>query len=288
MTDKTKNTLPALVKGYRTFIMPVDDQVEVSPELAKLIDGDENKTYYEQCRDSFPFISIRQKDLKQGRKVVAPAGGFKYQNVDFDVPDADGEKGIVISILADQDSRVWFDKLTDKKPTCKSNNGVVGMGSPGGQCLSCPLSLFSPEGDAPVCNQQINLFCFDHTITDSNPVYILNIGRSGLKSYGKFKAYLQRVTIKFNNKNMTIPISFHRVLVTTEFVNEKGGYYVPVFKLIDTLELEGVKEVKTLQGDLCDVFKKAVAETDLVETDTNQETELDPDMKVDSETGEIK
>ena len=241
---KTKNTLPALATGYQTFIMPTEDLVEVSPELADLIVGDENKTYYEQCRDSFPFISIRQKDLKDHKGgIIFPAGGFKYQNVDFDVPDADGSKGVVVSILADQDSRVLFQNLTDERPTCKSVNGIIGTGNPGGQCLGCPLSAFSPEGKSPKCKQQINLFCFDHTIKDSNPVYILTINPSGLKHYGKFKSYLQRLTMSFNNKKITLPISFHRVLITSEFVKEPAEHYIPVFKMIDTLEVAGIKDV---------------------------------------------
>ena len=102
-TKKQSNNLPALAPGYQTFILPVSDDglAELPTEVAAEIPDDDSE-FYEAARGGLPFISIRQKELKDDKgKAIYPEGGFKYQNTDLVVPDADGNMGLVVSIMAD-------------------------------------------------------------------------------------------------------------------------------------------------------------------------------------------
>jgi hypothetical protein len=42
-------------------------------------------------------------------------------------------------------------------PDCVSRDGVVGVGTPGGICRTCPLSTFSDDGTSPECTESMDV-----------------------------------------------------------------------------------------------------------------------------------
>ncbi len=87
-------------------------------------------------------------------RVKIPSGG----GIAWEIEDENGEpmpvKEISGVILAHQDVRAYYDVPFDKKkadeisdPPCTSQDGIVGIGNPGGDCSACPLSQWGSRDD---------------------------------------------------------------------------------------------------------------------------------------------
>lgn len=264
MSKKTddKISVPALATGYKSFIIPVNNDAlaQLPEEVVAEIPDDDNE-FYESPRGGLPFVAIRQKDFKDEKgNLVYPAGGFKYQNVDMEVPDADGVTGLAVSIIADQASRVYWRNLTDDRPSCKSIDGKVGAGDPGGKCEVCPLAQWGADGKAPECSAQMNLFCFDHSIGGT---YVVSLGRSALKPYNTYKNILKRNKVRSARGLVSVPMAFVKTLISTEYRQEPAGHYVPAFRILESLNLEMVRMVKNIRDEYAEVFRKVAAELDI-------------------------
>jgi hypothetical protein len=97
------------------------------------------------------------------QKIKIPSGG----GIAFEVTDIDGEKAvpkIKAVILFHRDQRAYWPNSLDETggvaPDCHSNDALVGIGSPGGTCASCPLALFgsAKKGKGQACKQTKQLF----------------------------------------------------------------------------------------------------------------------------------
>lgn len=243
--------------------------------------SDEDKSGFETASGLIPIVSIRQKDLKvaEGKKkgeLLFPAGGFKmFDSVSSgagqQIADADGQVGLTLTFLLDQTSRVFFEKIGDEKPRCKSNDGKTGTGNPGGNCAKCPFSQWI-NSEPPPCKQNINALVYDHAL---KTCYIIRFVRSGLRPYGNFKEMIRRGGF---------PVHATVVKVTTEFQNDKGEYFTPKFDVVNDLGGENIelfRAMKAFRESLKDVFGKtvdAVVEEEKPEpVDTTYEKEEDYD-----------
>jgi hypothetical protein len=63
-------------------------------------------------------------------------------------------------ILAAQPRRTYWSGEYDgghAPPDCASRDGVVGLGTPGGVCRVCPLSMFGDDRTSPACTERMDL-----------------------------------------------------------------------------------------------------------------------------------
>ncbi len=93
-------------------------------------------------------------------RVSVPAGGGST----WELPTADGfenVKEISGVIVHQQIMRGYFESNIAAKgtpPACYSNDGVWGLGEPGGECAKCPLNQFGPNREAKACKEKKALF----------------------------------------------------------------------------------------------------------------------------------
>jgi hypothetical protein len=131
-------------------------------------------------------MGTRGVDLTQLDRVLCPTGGGQS----FELPTLDGTtsvKHISGFIVAWRESRLYYDTPygeggIKKIPKCKSQDGVWGVGDPGGDCEQCPYSQFGsdPKGGRGQACKQIRqmLFLRDGEIVPN----LINIPPTSLKN----------------------------------------------------------------------------------------------------------
>lgn len=96
-------------------------------------------------------------------RIKIPAGGGQA----WAIPTIDGEetvKEFFGVIIYHKNSRAyWVDEFTGQgnPPDCSSDNGEMGIGEPGGECLQCPFGRFGSDpkgGKGQACKQLKQLF----------------------------------------------------------------------------------------------------------------------------------
>lgn len=268
MQKKQTENLPAL--PTKTFIVPVDETVPVLDTTAVDLIDEADVEGYEPVADVLPYVSIRQKPLMDSNGTqLSPAGTFKLtskllRDGTIDVP---GNQGLVVSILGNQLSRVYFKELTDKQPTCKSNDAIQGIGTPGGNCKSCLLSQWV-EGKRPTCQTNYKILCWDHN--SEGLFYVLTLGPSGLRHYDDHRRRLKYNTILVGKKKYSIPEHFISIHITTAFVAEPAAHYIPVFTILGQLNEPKIIEAKQSRTGYADLFQKTIDVT--IETNADAET----------------
>jgi hypothetical protein len=109
--------------------------------------------------------AITLSDLTQ---VTIPSGGATSFEIDNPIGDDESEKEIEGVLIYWNDRRSYWmrdlddlDEGDDRSPDCFSANAVEGMGSPGGDCRTCPLAAWGSQkgGNGQACKAQ-RLFFF--------------------------------------------------------------------------------------------------------------------------------
>lgn len=120
-------------------------------------------------------------------KITVPAGG----STTWEVSTLDGikeAKDIEGIIIASKSVRVfWKDAYTgaSNPPDCSSNDGMTGIGEPGGDCLKCPNSSFgsSVNGRSQGCKLRRSIFLL---MPDSILPTVISVPPSSLKEAKKY------------------------------------------------------------------------------------------------------
>jgi hypothetical protein len=243
MTENTKKTSKALVpvSDAPCFIVPKLD-AGIDPEVAALI-SDEDFAAYEQTDQALPIVEIRQKEVKNEKgRVVTDAGGFKmYDPVSGDNQPVDipADKGLYVTIMADQGSRVLFD--SDNNVSCRSMDNKVGVGNPGGACHQCVWNRFSFDNRASGrderkwCKQQDNLLVMDH---QSGFPYVFRLAPSGLSIYKRFKQACLR------DRVLPMAVVTH---IEVEYKTDPKPHYVPKFTIVGKVPVDVYMEIKSVR-----------------------------------------
>jgi len=116
-------------------------------------------------------------------------------NKEWVIPTTDGDvdckmfSGIIIHV---QVERGLFPKpyKPGSLPFCSSENGVIGIGNPGGECGSCPNAQFGPDGTPPECAQKKAIYIL---MKEEIVPMVLRITPSSFKA---FEDYLLKVSRK--------------------------------------------------------------------------------------------
>lgn len=180
-----ETTALALVKDVGTFeilTMPVNQL----PELMKENAGAEGIT---------PF------DLD---RIAIPAGGGKA----WEVPTLEGTEAVGVVqgvVIAWNNARAYFDQPFEETgggvpPACSSNDGITGVGNPGGQCEKCPMAQFGTarggKGKGQACRAIRRLFiirpgdrlpmviALPPTSLKAAKKYFLRLASQGIPFYG--------------------------------------------------------------------------------------------------------
>jgi hypothetical protein len=242
MKKEEPTTLPALIAKGQAFAVATA-KIVIDPAMAAEI-TEEDFVGYEDDGQAFPIVTIRQQDDKDERgRLMSSAGGFKmYDPVaatnEIAIPDVPAETGLLLTVLADQSSRVYFPNMGDPV-ACRSNDGLTGQGKPGGTCAACNLNKLSPyyEGASTTCKAQKNLLAYDHV---GKRAFVLRLNPSALTIWKNFKAIF---------KQQSLPLSAVVIQVHTKYVaDDKGKYYIPVFNIAGVLPIETFKELREIKN----------------------------------------
>lgn len=96
-------------------------------------------------------------------RVKVPAGG----GVTWEVPSLDGEEstkeltGVIVGYATKK--AYWRESMEESgggsPPSCKSEDGLIGTGDPGGACAKCPFNLFgsSERGEGKACKDMLHI-----------------------------------------------------------------------------------------------------------------------------------
>lgn len=122
-------------------------------------------------------------------RVRVPAGG----GTTFEVPGLDGvaESKVLEGVIVHWRSpRAYWRESFDATgggtpPDCSSDDGIVGVGDPGGECGSCPMARFgsSDKGRGQACRQMRLLFMV--RAGDRLPIVVV-VPPSSLREVGRY------------------------------------------------------------------------------------------------------
>lgn len=213
---------------------------------------------YDPEDELLPFVGIRQK-----RKGDRQSGNFKVN--DKTDPDREDIEELYGVILAVKRGRVYFADVDDRKPECKSINGIEG--NKYGRCAVCLFNQFDKQAEtgpngkqcskpsgAPACSEIRNIAFKD----DNAGFFVLTLGPSGLYPFRVFSHVLKK-------KQKTPQAVFHRVRVRfgTLHCSEvpsifQGDYFVPEIELVEPLPPDQLAEILEARKGLGPRFETSV------------------------------
>jgi hypothetical protein len=128
-------------------------------------------------RDPIPPLAVLQHGTQALRELIQDVIGAVLtlvnlakikvvggRSTDFQLADGTQVRRVVGTIVHVQPTRARFPGQRGEPPLCRSDDGVLGVGSPGGPCRTCVCAQFQ-NGARPECSEYRNLVmfgCDDH------------------------------------------------------------------------------------------------------------------------------
>lgn len=144
-------------------------------------------------------------------RVKVPSGGALSWEVPTLTGEPDSVKELTGVIIGYKNTRVFFSKKYDgsnEPPDCASDDGITGVGDPGGSCEDCPLAKFT-DGQRPRCASRRLVLLL---LKDNSLPILLNLPPSSLWEMNKYFLRLSTMR-KF----------FFQVETTFKLEKEKSG-----------------------------------------------------------------
>jgi len=137
----------------------------------------------------------------------------------------DGTAIEIIPVLSGR-SRIYFAPIGTEGQgiLCRSYDGRVGQGEPGGSCITCKYSKWLKD-EAPACTDLINVFCIVRGYDLPIPI-VASFGRT---SYGAGKQLVNFFYMDAQREQMP-PWNFVYELGVKAVTNEKGSFYILTVK----------------------------------------------------------
>lgn len=177
-------------------------------------------------------------------KIKVPTGGATF----FEIPSLTGatpEKELVGTLVFHRPGRAYFDRPFDQAgdddrfPKCSSEDGLIGIGDPGGNCQTCHLAKFGTDvkangqpGRGQACSERKTLYMIrgEQMIPDLVQVpatsikpcidFLFNLAKSGILYYKALIAIqLVRQQSADNIAYATLDFKYIRPLGETEVAN---------------------------------------------------------------------
>lgn len=129
----------------------------------------------------------------------------------------DGSDVEIIPLFVAPRSRILFKNIKEGGGIlCRSTDGKVGNGIPGGMCRICPKKNFGENSEAPECTDFINVFCTIPGYDSPIPLVV---------SFAKTNMGVGRQLVNFLVQKQKSPWLF-KFRLSTEFVSgDKGDYF---------------------------------------------------------------
>lgn len=220
------------VWGGSTFDLTPATKIKVSTELQAALSEEDEQGYSPPNGISLPIVEIDQSS--------GDFSMFMFGRGDKQPGPVNAGDGLSLTFIADSPAQVYFGPYTGKNQPvrCRSVDGINGQGEPGGNCRQCVLYGPAARKTKDYCKSQINIVAYDW---NANDYYLLRLGPSGLGPYGSFKRDV---------RNGDLPLRASVVRVTTEKRDDKGKYYVPVFKQIGEVPVELFKKFGAMAKEI--------------------------------------
>jgi len=164
-------------------------------------------------------VEVDEYDVKPGSLVNSMT---KDVLVEF---KKDGASIEIIPILSGR-SRIYFAPIGAEGQgiLCRSYDGKIGQGDPGGSCVTCKNSKWW-NNEAPACTELINVFCMIRGYDLPIPI-VASFGRT---SYGAGKQLVNFFYMDAQREQLP-PWNFVYELGVKAVTNDKGSFYVLTIK----------------------------------------------------------
>lgn len=174
-----------------------------------------------------------------GASAGSREGGKFYNSLESDV--AYDELPVVF--IDGKNSRAYYEKSYDPKakvaaapPDCKSNDGLLGVGTPGGNCTTCPMAKWI-DNSPPACTLSYDRLIFDfHT----NQLGIMSFSKTKIKALQEFEK-----ARKARNGG-TIPMWAWSTVIRSE---RRDAYWVPKIDIVGILPPDDAKKFFELKKE---------------------------------------
>lgn len=160
-------------------------------------------------------------------KLVQPTTRFAKDASGEDVPEGKflnsitHEKYDVLNctILAIGQSRIrWAGSDISQPALCRSRDGKLGVGDPGGHCNICPLANWGPNNEPPECTSTWN---FIGLLDGQETPFLI---RASGKSWMAAKRFI--ASIFYQPPQLRTPLAFKVTIASHKEETEKGKFYV--------------------------------------------------------------
>ena len=200
----------------------------------------------ELLRENLGGDTLNPNDLD---RVKVPAGA----GTRWEIPTISGTEAVqtIEGVIVHRASRraYWPEKFSgaNDPPQCFSDDGINGVGTPGGSCADCPLNQFGTAGDGKACKETRQLFVLT---ADSLIPVVVTIPPASLANV---KAYFLRLL-----RNQLTPLDVV-TNISLEKAQSKGGidYSRVVLTAGGRLDLDATARLKAYAAELEPAFQAA-------------------------------
>lgn len=202
-------------------------------------------------------------------RVKIPAGGILQFEVPGDDPEHPGyvDKLTGVLLFHHGTNGYWPHPMDseDKNPICSSVDGKMGIGDPGGPCVSCELNAFgtADDGKGKACKNMRSLYLLQSG--ELMPI-VLNLPPTSLKGFNAFMnaafltrgraAYSAVIEISLKRENNGNPYSVATFRKVYDFVGEDlahiKAFAVSFRQQAHAMLEERAKALQSQQDDGCD------------------------------------
>lgn len=196
------------------LVVPSEDEAKLIAEYAQF--AGEAATH-----DAQPLGTPMLRWRHMGANTADAEGGKFYNSLEGNDVAYDELPAIIID---GKNSRAFYRTAYDPKkakagdvsqPDCKSTDGITGVGDPGGECRTCPMSQWGQDGSPPPCALSYDRLIYDfHT----NQLGVISFARSKIKA---IQAFHQAIRARNGG---TIPMWAYKITMRSE---KKDAYWVP-------------------------------------------------------------
>lgn len=218
----------------------------------------EDEDGYVDVPELLSYVKIRQKELRENGKIVRNAGGFCFGATKQPTEEDVGSLSVII--LGTADIRTYFSNPDSKEPSCGSRNTMTaddwGMKDQNGDpqlCGACPVN--------DVCNVNMQFFVWERHRQELLCLQFTPGARQPWRNFNSntLKGMRSAFYQQHNRYPTTVPWFKLVVDVSTEYIDRKGGYYVPVFSIDTVVNPKDVEMMRGLRERIATVIEKTKA-----------------------------
>lgn len=189
-------------------------------------------------------------------RVSLPAGGATF----WQVETVEGRESLAeltgIIIWRHTARRFWPERDSNSEPPqCHSDDGQLGIGSPGGNCYTCPHNQWDSAGDgskAKACTERRVLYLIRPS--DVLPT-VVDLSPSSIKGFEKYLVQLSSKGIPYFGAITAIGLTAEK--------GRQGNYSLATFRLVQRLSPGETEQMRSLSRTIADITARR--ETPVIE-----------------------